>query len=446
MINEIKKYNIYSDKRLADFIIELENKYVIKDETNFFNSLVNFSQNKYIPYHQWFKYREGFSHTLVAELLNRSGIGEKEYVIDPFCGSGTTIVESSLQGITGFGIDVNPMSSFISNTKSQHYSNEEIADIKYYLDKIQNINILVNTNDYEDVKRYFSDSNLKQLLQLKSFIQSIENEKIKNILLLNYLSIIMDSSNRKRDGNGLKTNISKIEDVFTYFIQEMNIILKDIQNKKIKTNNSKAIMGNALSFHNDIEKFNKESGLTPGCMIFSPPYANSFDYFESYKLELRLCDFIDNISKLNHFRKSAVRSFINHSNKNIKNNTYIDLMATEIENAIPLKEEMTGKKDVRTRKVPNMIRGYFEDMDKVLQEIEKVLPKNKKCYIIVDQSSYLGKIVPSDLFIAYLSEQYSFEVEEIIKCRTARTSSQQAKQFPYLKNILRESIVVIKKI
>src|SRR5699024_7351266 len=105
-VDNIKKYHIYNNEQLREFIINLEEKYVIKNETEFFKDLVNFSQNNAIPYHGWFKYREGYSHTLVKELIDREGLSVNEFIIDPFCGSGTTLVESSLNGFSSLGMDI----------------------------------------------------------------------------------------------------------------------------------------------------------------------------------------------------------------------------------------------------------------------------------------------------------------------------------------------------
>ena len=88
-----------------------------------------------------------------------------------------------------------------------------------------------------------------------------------------------------------------------------------------------------------------------------------------------------------------------------------------------------------------MIRGYFSDMREVLRQCALCLNPGGKTYIVVDQSAYLGKIVPTDLLLAYLGEQEGFTVGRIVKCRNARTSTQQLNQYPYLKTTLRESIV-----
>ena len=121
------------------------------------------------------------------------------------------------------------------------------------------------------------------------------------------------------------------------------------------------------------------------------------------------------------------------------------MLADEVANAIPIKENKTGKKDLRTRKVPKMLKGYFTDMDCVLQACSDILTSGGYCGIVVDQSSYLGKIIPTDLLLAYFGEQHGFEVKNIIVCRRAKTSSQQMNAFPYLKECLRESIVVLQR-
>ena len=129
LTDAIKKYGVYTDQRLRKFIYDLEQKFDVHDEVALFSKLVNFSKNKDTPYHGWFKYREGFSHVLIKELLERSGIGQDEYVLDPFCGSGTTVVEAALNGYSGIGIDINPMSAFISDVKCRSYTDEEVTTI-----------------------------------------------------------------------------------------------------------------------------------------------------------------------------------------------------------------------------------------------------------------------------------------------------------------------------
>ena len=70
-------------------------------------------------FHHWYRLRLGFSDHLVSSLLDGLGISEKTgCVLDPFCGSGTTLVECKKRGIQSFGIDANPSSYFASAVKT----------------------------------------------------------------------------------------------------------------------------------------------------------------------------------------------------------------------------------------------------------------------------------------------------------------------------------------
>jgi len=51
---------------------------------------------------------------------------KEDLLIDPFCGSGTTLAESALNGINSVGIDLNPIACLISKAKSNKYTLTDI--------------------------------------------------------------------------------------------------------------------------------------------------------------------------------------------------------------------------------------------------------------------------------------------------------------------------------
>ena len=93
-----------------------------------------------------------------------------------------------------------------------------------------------------------------------------------------------------------------------------------------------------------------------------------------------------------------------------------------------------------------MIRGYFDDMKEILQNIYRVSAENAKCYIVVANSCYRGILVPTDLLLSQIAENVGFEVESIKLARSIRTSSQQMNAiYGGFANLMRESIIVLKK-
>ena len=67
--------------------------------------------------HDWYRFVLSFPPHLVREYINRFELGASACVLDPFCGTGTTIVECKKIGIASVGVEAHPMSHFASATK-----------------------------------------------------------------------------------------------------------------------------------------------------------------------------------------------------------------------------------------------------------------------------------------------------------------------------------------
>jgi site-specific DNA-methyltransferase (adenine-specific) len=65
--------------------------------------------------------------------------------------------------------------------------------------------------------------------------------------------------------------------------------------------------------------------------------------------------------------------------------------------------------------------------------------------IVVDQSAYLGVLVPTDLILAEIAKNLGFTFEKLVICRRAKTSGQQMNMQPMLGEVLRESAVILRR-
>lgn len=70
------------------------------------------------PAHDWYRFVLSYPPHLVRHYLEEFQLNSKQAVLDPFCGTGTTIVECRKQGIPSIGIEANPMLFFASSTKT----------------------------------------------------------------------------------------------------------------------------------------------------------------------------------------------------------------------------------------------------------------------------------------------------------------------------------------
>ncbi len=69
------------------------------------------------PVHSWYRFVLSFPPHLVRDYLGRFGVSPSETVLDPFCGTGTTLVECKKLGIRSVGIEPNPMAHLASAVK-----------------------------------------------------------------------------------------------------------------------------------------------------------------------------------------------------------------------------------------------------------------------------------------------------------------------------------------
>ena len=67
--------------------------------------------------HDWYRFVLSYPAHLVQDYLRRFGVDSSQTVLDPFCGTGTTLVECKKQGIPSIGIESNPMASLASRVK-----------------------------------------------------------------------------------------------------------------------------------------------------------------------------------------------------------------------------------------------------------------------------------------------------------------------------------------
>ena len=429
LIIDQKKYNEYKDI-YNDLICMLENQYPVNDDIR--NShLVNFKENNNLPKHNWLKYKEGYASQLVSNAIKSNSFDKSKYVLDPFCGVGTTNLVAQEHGIKSIGFDINPIAILASQVKTNYYTPEE-RDLIY---KVINNSFNCTPYKFKNIPKVlftsFSSEVLKNILVLKKFIMEVQDNNVRSFLNLALISIVEDCSMRVKDGNGIKLKQNKkyIRDVHGHFKFKIENMLNDVQssNYKIETN-----IFNESSIQY-LDKFVEDDSIS--LCVFSPPYANCFDYLEVYKLEVWIGGFANKYEDFKLYRKKAMRS---HVNSRFDHTIKYDYKNIEIIS------ELITSFNIWNKNIPDMIRGYFDDTNILLKKLYNKLTKNSKVYIVVANSVYKGVIVPTDLLICDLAENVGYTTKSIKVARKIRSSPQQIPEIKH-NNLMRESIIELVK-
>lgn len=413
-------------------------------------SLVNWGGGGGHPIHRWFRYREGFSPTLITELE----LGER--ILDPFSGSGSIMVGAAQQGRSSVGIDVNPLAAFVARVKLTPLAARDVKAAQKFLAKFE------AAMDHGDVwpvpglrisEKVFEPDVLEAVLRLRALIErGSENEGLRKFLFLAWLSILQDVGSYFKEGNGIKyRNRKRLKTgyvarpeglwqrerfgsdqkafVVSAFRTRLTEMLEDVPAwSSGDWAAQRVIEGNSLEEAERLDPASFDS------VLFSPPYANRFDYFESQKVELWFGGFVETYEDMIALRKRSVRSHLGAA---------LDREVAplpEIEHLIDLIDPDSYA--VRMR-VPSLIRGYFTDMASILESSRRALRPGGACFVVVGNSAYGGMIIPTDSLIARLGIEAGFENAAVVPVRHLTVAPQQRNELVGLEEFMRESVVVM---
>lgn len=429
LILDQEKHDIEYPKYLK--ILKRLTKSTNVNVNEYFANLVNFKKNQAYPKHNWFDYKHGYSEDLVKAIIASSGITNSDLILDPFCGVGTTNVVAQSLGIQNIGYDISPIALLAARVKTRHYTDTDRSSLL----KAAYSPIMATKSkspDSELISSAYHPEVLNELNDIYMMVEGVKNPVHQDFLKLAFLSLVEKASNRRKDGNGIKIafNPPKFIDVQNQFSGRIKQMVSDldVSNFDSTTNIIEGSFNKA-----DVSQLKGKVALT----IFSPPYANCFDYFEVYKLEMWMGRFVNSYSDFAQYRSQALRSHVNSS---------FDHSISNFNEDVEQIAELLSTYNLWNKNIPDMIRGYFDDMSGILQNVYDVSKPGAEVHIIVANSGYKGILVPTDLLLVEIARKIGFNCDSIIHARKIRSSSQQMKLIEETyQDLMRESIVVLRK-
>lgn len=394
-----------------------------------YSTLVN-SDDSIGNLNEFFPYKESFSPRLFSEMTSRYEIENVKSMYDPFVGTGSSLLNNEVE--TAYGLDTSPFAINVSNIKLKKLPLDKMDQVHELLENLDDIELKnYKFPDWKPYNKYVDKKTYDYIMSVIDAFNRISNEIGKYIEYLVY-SNLESVFDYKRDGNGIKYRESKIktkEDLTEYVYK---LIKEGLEAKLFFDNNNK--LKNILLKNESSVNYKLKNDVD--LIITSPPYANMFDYFEVYKIELWTSGLIKDNKEWRELKKTALRSNLN-SNLNLGHeikNSYLSNTLKQLENL---------NTDNRT---VVMIKNYFYDMKIVLQNCYNSLKVNGYMFIVVGNSFYNGVPVKTDFIIQEEAEKIGFKCKDLIFARRLRTSPQQMKKLNSSdKKYLRESIIVLKK-
>jgi len=382
-----------------------------------------FLDNMKLPVHRWFRYSAGFSAQWVAHTITQQSRPPKK-ILDPFCGSGTTLVEAMKHGVAVTGFEPHPFIFRVAQCKTDctidiqqlHGMAEEI------LQKAQKIKNEQPRHPAPLMHKCYTQENLSRLESLRNAWHEIsKNTAPQNIINLIWLAITCIL----RECSGVGTaqwqyllpnkKKAKINDPYLAFKNRIHMFCNDLQAMR--------------SFQCSKANVIKTDARHPDCtdqfdlVITSPPYPNNYDYADATRLEMVFWEEISSWGDLHDaVRCHLMRSCSQHSAKerlNLK-----DLLQEQsifpIQHALAqvcgelgdIRQHKGGKKTYHT-----MVAAYFIDLAKVFLSLRQLTTDDAKLAFVIGDSAPYGVYVPVDEWLGSLALAAGFQKFRFEKIR-----------------------------
>ncbi|MDD4889166.1 MAG: DNA methyltransferase [Phycisphaerae bacterium] len=427
----------------------------------------NGSKNKLAPgdraVHDWYRFVLSFPPHLVAEYVTRFGLSKKSTVLDPFCGTGTTLVECKKLGIPSVGIEAHPMSAMASAVKTdwaiepdallQHA--QTIAECASA--ELKTAGFIDGPNRYSPATRLNGQSALlrnlapeanrllltnsispiplhKSLTLLEHIRRRVDPHFIRHEFIALASALVQDISNL-HFGPEVGVTAPKTDvPVIAPWLSRIQAIAQDARTLQArKRTRSKVIQGDSRTV---IDKLSDQS---IDAVITSPPYPNEKDYTRTTRLESVILGLIRDKTELRKYKQDLIRSNTRNVYRADDDDTWvvehpeIRRIAAEIER----RRIALGKTSGFERMYHRVTKLYFGGMAKHFAGLRQVLrPGAQLAYVVGDQASYLRVMIRTGSLLAEIASSLGYELVgiDLFRTRLATATREQ----------LREEVVVLR--
>lgn len=317
-------------------------------------------------------------------------------VLDPFSGSGTTMMEAQRLGLPSVGIDVNPIACLIAQVKT--------AAAPEYLTKVAQGIVQramqrneSNIEEIPNLNHWFKEEVQDAIAGLLEEVSKVNDATSQNALRLALSSILVRVSNQESDTRyaAIEKDVNR-KAVFSHFLTAAKKLDSALSARNWSLTPVEVINANTLS--TKPEKIKQPVGL----VITSPPYPNAYEYWLYHKYRMWWLGF----------------------------------------DPLAVKEQEIGARAHFFKRNGHSEDTFQSQMRKTFSLISKVLIPGGYACLVIGRSKIHGKIIDNAKIIQDVSSEYNFDME----ARFDRVIQSSRKSFNLSHaNIKKETVIVLRK-
>ena len=416
---------------------------------------------KYVT-HGLHPYKGKFYPQLAKGLMNLAGISVGARVYDPFCGSGTTLLESYLNGYRSFGNDLNPLAAKIAKAKvgildiNPDIIRETIATLVGRIERAP-IDLPEKWDQFEEkclveIQNWFPTPVITKLNWLLRSIRSVSDGVIRDFLEIILSSVIREVSQQDRSDLRVRRRKDPIcdADVFGLYLEALDSQYARIERfwsiRGYAPNpfiNSRVIHGDSR----DVETIDR-LGLedrSVDLVLTSPPYATALPYIDTDRLSMLIL-----FGMNSSMRRPLELGLVGSREVMTKARTQLENRIIHGEGELPqdiheylyllLNRVSRGDVGFRRRNMPALLLRFFDDMRRVFLNCRNVLQNGGEAMIVIGDNRMRVdneyERIPTTDFVEAIALDNGFHLRERIDI------SVTTENLVHMKNAITKNVVL----
>lgn len=382
-----------------------------------------FVDNMRLPVHRWFRFSAGYSGQWVEDVL-KAADRPQPVVLDPFAGSGTTLLAAAAQGSESFGWEAQPFIHRIARAKTGGVSVDPealLAAGSAILKRAIHDSAKGEPETSPLLLKCYEPEALEGLRSLQRAIADENGElppEVWDLLWLALVSILRPVSHvGTAQWQYVLPNKSKAKTItpFDGFEAKVDLMARDL----VDVGSDLAQSPMHLIYQDAREETDIEENSID-LVVTSPPYANNYDYADATRLEMTFLGEVTSWGDLKKVRAPLVHACSQHMT-GYDADTVLDdpLLAPIIDRLGPIYEDLSTVRLTKGGKKAyhSMIVGYFFDMARVWRNVRHAVADGGVAHFVIGDSAPYGVYVPVDVFLGDLAVASGFDSYTFAKSR-----------------------------
>jgi SAM-dependent methyltransferase len=380
--------------------------------------------------HGLHEYKGKFNPQIAKALLNILSVNPGATVLDPFCGSGTSLVECAHIGVRAIGTDINPLAVFIANAKLRALQTpaRELSAVLEHIERGASATAGggANGDRITYLRNWFDEPVLSQIEVLRATIEKVAGNSTSFFLAI-ASNLLREYSQQDPGDLRIRRRSSPLPTTpfASAFVRSCTANIQKI----VEAQAVLGVLGQAEALLADAGELSSLRGdVLFDAALTSPPYAMALPYIDTQRLSLVWLSLVE---------PSAIAALEGDliGSREMRGKARKELSASMLENldrvparqhslCLKLQHRLSASDGFRRKAVPVLLYRYFSAMQHSFRSVRGRMREGATYALIVGHNhTTIGSVredIDTPLHLAEIASQNGWNVSEVIPLQTYR--------------------------